>query len=60
MNMLLEIWKQANTPLDYIAAIWATGLASLSVLGIIGFIYNWIINPDVLNNASFGLFDTSL
>lgn len=56
--MLLEIWKQANTPLDYIVAIWITGLISLSVLGIGGFIFNWITNPDAVNTATFGIFDT--
>lgn len=58
MNMLLEIWKQANTPLDYIVAVWVTGLVSLSVLGVIGFIHNWILNPDIVNTATFGIFDT--
>jgi len=58
MNMLLEIWKQAKSPSDYIVAFWVTGLLSLAILGITGFIYNWIINPNAVGNASFGIFDT--
>jgi len=58
MNMLLKIWKQAKSPIDYVVAVWVVGLLSLAMLGITGFIFNWIINPDIVNNTSFGVFDT--
>lgn len=56
--MLLDIWKQAKTPLDYVVALWATGLLALALTGVLGFIFKWVTNPSMLDNTSFGIFDT--
>lgn len=47
MNKLLKIM------LDVVACV----LTLLALGGIIGFVYNWISNPDIVNTATFGILD---
>ena len=56
-NPITELWKDANSPIEYVVALWVTGLATLAVTGWIYLVSNFILNPSMFNNVSFGVFD---
>jgi len=56
-NPITELWKDANSPIEYIVAIWVTGLATLAVTGWIYLVSNFMLNPSIFDNVSFGVFD---
>jgi hypothetical protein len=53
MYKLIEIFKEAKTPIDYIFAIWVWALLGISVLGLSSVFYTWITNPQEFFNISF-------
>ena len=57
-NPIAQIWKEADTLLDYTLALWLTALAILAISGILVMIFELFTNPAQFNNASFGVFDT--
>ena len=57
-NNLVDLWKEANRPMEYLVALWITGLATLAFTGIGIMIFEMITNPSQFNNATFGIFDT--
>jgi len=57
-NTLVDLWKEAKTPLDYILTTCVTGLAVLAFTGIGVMVFELITNPLQFNNATFGIFDT--
>ena len=57
-NTLVDLWKEAKTPLDYTLTTWITGLAVLAFTGIGVMVFEMITNPSQFNNATFGIFDT--
>ena len=57
-NVLLQIWKDAETPVDYVMATWVTGLFALAVTGLISLVYGIVTGQADISNATFGIFDT--
>ena len=57
-NTLVDLWKEAKTPLDYVLTTWVTGLAILAFTGISVIVFELITNPSQFSNATFGIFDT--
>jgi len=57
-NVLLEMWRDAESPFDYMMVAWATGLLALFVVGFCGLIYGLFTGQADLQNATFGVFDT--
>lgn len=57
-NTLVDLWKEARTPLDYVLTTWVTGLAVLAFTGIGVVVFELITNPLQFSNATFGIFDT--
>ena len=56
-NVFVQIWKDASTPLEYLIALWVTGLAVLAVGGWFGLMIKWILNPNMFDGVQFGLID---
>ena len=56
-NPIMELWKDANSPIEYVVALWVTGLATLAVTGWIYLVSNFMLNPSMFDNVSFGIFD---
>jgi hypothetical protein len=57
-NNLVDLWKEAKTPLDYTITLWISGLALLAFTGIGIMVFEMITNPSQFSNATFGIFDT--
>ena len=57
-NPIVQIWKEANHPLEYLVALWITGLASLAITGWLYLVTNFILNPSMFDNVTWGLIDT--
>ena len=57
-NVLLQIWKDAETPLDYITATWISGLFGLAIFGFVSLLYGMVTGQVDFSNATFGIFDT--
>ena len=56
-NPIMEIWKEASSPLEYLVALWISGLAVLAVGGWLVLVIRFILNPSMFNGVSFGLID---
>lgn len=56
-NPIGELWKDAESILDYVAAFWITGLATLFVTSWTSLVIHLIMNPKAFNNVTFGIFD---
>ena len=57
-NTLVELWKESNTPLEYLGTLWVTSLAVIAVSGIGVLLFEMITNPTQFSNITFGIFDT--
>ena len=57
-NNLVDLWKEAKTPLDYTLTLWITALSMLAFSGILVMIFELVTNPSQFSNATFGIFDT--
>jgi hypothetical protein len=57
-NTLVDLWKEAKTPLDYTLTLWITALSMLAFSGILVMIFELVTNPSQFDNATFGIFDT--
>lgn len=57
-NPIAQIWKEADTLLDYTLALWVTALSMMAFSGILVMIFELVTNPSQFNNATFGVFDT--
>ena len=56
-NDIVDLWKDASSPLEYLIAFWVTGLAVLAVGGWITIVVKTIMNPTIWNGVQFGLID---
>ena len=57
----MEIFTQKMSDykiVDIILKAWVLGLMGLVVIGMGGLLFHIITNPSVLDNATFGIFDT--
>jgi hypothetical protein len=57
-NTLVDLWKEAKTPLDYTLTLCITSLSMLAFSGILVMIFELVTNPSQFSNATFGIFDT--
>ena len=57
-NSLLQMWKDTNSPLEYLIALWITSLAGFVLIGFMGLFYGIITGQIDFSNATFGIFDT--
>ena len=57
-NSIVQIWKEANSFLEYLVAFWITGLALLAIGGWITLVAHWIMNPNMWDGVQFGIYDT--
>jgi len=57
-NPIAQIWKEADTLLDYTLALWVTALSMMAFSGILVMIFELVTNPSQFDNATFGIFDT--
>lgn len=58
MDTIKEIWRDAKTPLEYMIALWVTGLMFLAFTGWFAIVFQLITNPESFNNTTWGVFDT--
>ena len=56
-NSIVELWKDASSPLEYLLAFWVSGLAALAVGGWLTLVVNFILNPSMFNHVTGGLID---
>ena len=56
-NDIVDLWKDASSPLEYLIAFWVTGLAVLAVGGWITIVVKTIMNPTIWDGVQFGLID---
>ena len=56
-NEFVNLWKDANSPLEYLMAFWISGLALLAVGGWFTLVVNFILNPGMFDNVTWGLID---
>ena len=57
-NVFIEMWQEAETPLDYVVLFWVAGLAATAIVGVVGLFYGILSGQADVNNATFGVFDT--
>lgn len=57
-NVFIEMWKDAETPLDYVLLFWVAGLAATAIVGVVGLFYGILSGQADVDNATFGVFDT--
>lgn len=56
-NSIAAIWKEADTPVEYLIALWITLLAGTAVIGFAGLFYGIVTGQTDFSNATFGIFD---
>ena len=56
-NDIVNLWKEAGSPLEYLVALWVTSLAVLAVGGLSVIIVKTIMNPTIWDGVQFGLID---
>ena len=57
-NVFIEMWQDAETPLDYVVLFWVAGLAATAIVGVVGLFYGILSGQANVDNATFGVFDT--
>lgn len=57
IQTLSNLWKEAETPVDYIVAMWVYLLLGLASVSWISIVFKLIMNPSDFNNITFGLID---
>jgi hypothetical protein len=57
-NSLLQLWKDANSPLEYLIALWISSLATLTLVGFVGLFYGIFTGQVDLSSTTWGIFDT--
>lgn len=56
-NDIVNLWKEASSPLEYLFALWVSGLAVLTLGGLSVIIVKFIMNPHMFDGVQFGLID---
>ena len=56
-NSIVNLWKEAGSSLEYLVALWVTGLAVLAFGGLSVIIVKTIMNPTMWDGVQFGLID---
>ena len=58
LKSLQQLWKDANTPTDFIIVMWIYLLFGLFTIGWTSIVFGIVTGQVDLNNATFGIFDT--
>ena len=56
-NSIVQVWRDSNSALEYVVAFWLTSLAVLAVGGWLTLVVNFILNPSMFDNVTWGLID---
>ena len=56
-NSIVQVWRDSNSVLEYVVAFWLTSLAVLAVGGWLTLVVNFILNPSMFDNVTWGLID---
>ena len=56
-NDIVNLWKEASSPLEYLVALWISGLVVLAIGGWFTLVVKWIMNPSMFDGVQFGLID---
>ena len=56
-NDIVNLWKEAGSSLEYLVALWVTGLTVLAFGGLSVIIVKTIMNPTMWDGVQFGLID---
>jgi hypothetical protein len=56
-NDVIQLWKEANTFLEYVIALWFTVMVAIAAGGFSYLIVKWIMNPTMWNGVQFGIYD---
>jgi len=56
-NTLLQIWKEAETSVDYTIALWITLLFLTAATGFLTILFLLTTQPERFSNITFGIFD---
>jgi len=57
-GMLIELWNDAKSPIDFVVVMWIYGLVGLASIGMLSLLYGMITGQADVSNATFGIFDT--
>jgi len=57
IQQLAKLWKEADTPVDYIVVLWIYLLLALVVSTWIPLVIELFLNPERFSNITFGLID---
>lgn len=57
-GMLVELWKDIKSPIDFVIVIWIYGLIGLASIGMISLLYGMFTGQVDPSNSTFGIFDT--
>ena len=56
-NTLFKIWREAETSIDYVIALWITLLFCTATVGLLSILFLLATQPERFSNISFGLID---
>lgn len=56
-NELLKLWKEAESPVEYMIAAYIWFLFGLATTGWLSLVYLLLTEPSRFNNITFGIFD---
>ena len=56
-NPIMEVWRDASSPLEYLVAFWITGLGLLAVSMWLVLVIRFIMNPSMFDGVTWGLID---
>jgi hypothetical protein len=56
-NDIVDLWKDASSPLEYLVAVWITGLAGIAITGWTYLMIRFILNPGMFDHVTWGLID---
>ena len=56
-NPIMEVWRDASSPLEYLVALWISGLGLLAVSMWLVLVIRFIMNPSMFDGVTWGLID---
>ena len=56
-NELFKLWKEAESPVEYMIAAYIWFLFGLATTGWLSIVYLLLTEPNRFNNITFGIFD---
>lgn len=56
-NDVVQLWRDAETFLEYVVALWFTVMVAIAAGGLTYLIAKWIMNPTMWDSVQFGIYD---